>query len=728
MTSKRIIYYLLAAFIAGNLLLIFMQYNSARNIDNLIYGNEKLLEEFKTGNELRDLEKNMIAMESDVRGAIAMADESVARNILQQENAVQRDLSLLQQITDDDSSVKFIDDLGRLVQEKILLSKQILDTFVHSGKRSAEMLMADQQGRKLMDSISLVSHKIDTSRQALLTVVTKSIDDSGRKARRWGTILIIIVLLSGAGLFWYIINRIASQNQLIRQLDASEKKEREAARIKENFLANMSHEIRTPMNAILGFTSLLEKKKLDKESAEYIHTIRQSGENLLTIINDILDLSRIEAGMMRIESNPFGIRGLMHSVETMFQEKVKEKGLALSTVIDNKVPDALTGDAIRLTQIMVNLIGNAVKFTKQGSININVDADAIASKEILLNVSVTDTGIGIDKENLASIFDRFQQAEDSITRKYGGTGLGLSIVKDLVDLQNGKIAVISEPGLGTKFQFSIPYQVAASPAQEVRKQGADNLKLPPHSIRILVVEDNEINQSLMKKLLGSWMIDPVIVSNGSEAIAQLRENEFSIVLMDIQMPEMDGYSATRVIREELHLSIPIIAMTAHALAGEREKCLAAGMDEYIAKPVREQELQQMISRFSTLKNDHDQIKSYSADHKYKYIDLSYMKEISGGDIDYERTVTLQFLEIVPADLEKMTNALDAKNFSLLRRLSHSMKASIAVMGMNTAIEQELDTIETGNNEGETRSAFTRFADYCRNAIEEVQDFNAIINT
>ena len=728
MTSKRIIYYLLAAFIAGNLLLIFMQYNSARNIDNLIYGNEKLLEEFKTGNELRDLEKNMIAMESDVRGAIAMADESVARNILQQENAVQRDLSLLQQITDDDSSVKFIDDLGRLVQEKILLSKQILDTFVHSGKRSAEMLMADQQGRKLMDSISLVSHKIDTSRQALLTVVTKSIDDSGRKARRWGTILIIIVLLSGAGLFWYIINRIASQNQLIRQLDASEKKEREAARIKENFLANMSHEIRTPMNAILGFTSLLEKKKLDKESAEYIHTIRQSGENLLTIINDILDLSRIEAGMMRIESNPFGIRGLMHSVETMFQEKVKEKGLALSTVIDNKVPDALTGDAIRLTQIMVNLIGNAVKFTKQGSININVDADAIASKEILLNVSVTDTGIGIDKENLTSIFDRFQQAEDSITRKYGGTGLGLSIVKDLVDLQNGKIAVISEPGLGTKFQFSIPYQVAASPAQEVRKQGADNLKLPPHSIRILVVEDNEINQSLMKKLLGSWMIDPVIVSNGSEAIAQLRENEFSIVLMDIQMPEMDGYSATRVIREELHLSIPIIAMTAHALAGEREKCLAAGMDEYIAKPVREQELQQMISRFSTLKNDHDQIKSYSADHKYKYIDLSYMKEISGGDIDYERTVTLQFLEIVPADLEKMTNALDAKNFSLLRRLSHSMKASIAVMGMNTAIEQELDTIETGNNEGETRSAFTRFADYCRNAIEEVQDFNAIINT
>ncbi|MBO9660078.1 MAG: response regulator, partial [Chitinophagaceae bacterium] len=382
--------------------------------------------------------------------------------------------------------------------------------------------------------------------------------------------------------------------------------------------------------------------------------------------------------------------------------------------------------AQRRTQFMTH-IGYAVKFTKQGSIHINVDADTVNSKEILLNVSVTDTGIGIEKEKLNSIFDRFQQAEDSITRKYGGTGLGLSIVKDLVDLQKGKITVISEPGLGTKFQFSIPYHIAALTEPQARKQGTVNMKLPSHGIRILVVEDNEINQSLMKKLLGSWMIDPVVVSNGAEAIAQLSKNEFSIVLMDIQMPEMDGYSATKVIRDELRLSIPIIAMTAHALAGEREKCLAAGMDEYIAKPVREQELQQMISRFSTLVNDRDQIKSYSADDKYKYIDLSYMKEISGGDIDYERTVTLQFLEIVPADLEKMTDALNEKNFSLLGKLAHSMKASIAVMGMNTAIEHELDTIETGDNEAEKHVAFTRFADYCRNALKEVQDFNAIIN-
>ncbi|MCG2618067.1 ATP-binding protein [Terrimonas sp. NA20] len=727
MTSKRIIYYLLAAFITGNLLLIFMQYNSARNIDTLIYGNEKLLEEFKTDNELRELEKNMFAMESDIRGAIAMSDESVARNITEQVDAVQRDLLLLQQITDDDSSIKFIDDLDRLVQEKILLSRQILDTFVHSGKKSAEILMADQQGRKLMDSISLVSHKIDTSRQALFTVVTKSIDDSGRKARRWGTILIIIVLLSGAGLFWYIINRIASQNQLIRQLDASERKEREAARIKENFLANMSHEIRTPMNAILGFASLLEKKTLDRESADYIHTIRQSGENLLTIINDILDLSRIEAGMMRIESIPFGVRELMQSVETMFREKAKEKGLLLSTVIDDKVPEELQGDAVRLTQIMVNLIGNAIKFTRQGSVSIQVSASGMKEDEVLLAVSVSDTGIGIDKEKLPGIFNRFEQAEDSITRKYGGTGLGLSIVKDLVDMQHGNITVISEPGLGTRFQFSIPYKIVSSASGVNSVKEESRFAEPAKELKVLVVEDNEINQSLMKKLLGSWAIDPDIVSNGLEAIERLQISKYDIILMDIQMPEMDGYTAARIIREELRISTPVIAMTAHALAGEREKCLAAGMDEYIAKPVRERELQQMIVRFSSSVLDQDQEKNISANHKYKYIDLSYMEEISGGDIDYERTVTAQFLEIIPADLVKMNNALNKKDFTALSKLAHSIKASIAVMGMNAAMDIELDTMETGSSEMEKYVAFTRFAEYCKEAMKEVHHFNAIIN-
>jgi signal transduction histidine kinase/DNA-binding NarL/FixJ family response regulator len=729
MTSKRIIYYLLAAFITGNLLLIFMQYNSARNIDNLISGNEKLLAEFKTGTELRELEKDVISMESDVRGAIAMADVGIAGDLEQQVNDVQADLSLLQQIKDDESSVRFVDELDRLVQEKIVFSRQVLDTFNHAGKRAAEELMTSQQGRRLMDSISIVVHKIDTSRQVLLTRVIESIDDSGRKARSWGTILIIIVLLSGAGLFWYIINRIASQNQLIRQLDASEKKEREAARIKENFLANMSHEIRTPMNAILGFTTLLQKKKLDTESASYIHTIRQSGENLLAIINDILDLSRIEAGMMRIEPTPFSVRSLIHSVETMFHEKTKEKGLLLTTSVESDVPDILEGDAVRLTQILVNLIGNAVKFTQQGSINIAVHAESLPDGLTGLFISVTDTGIGIEKEKLPRIFDRFRQAEDSITRKYGGTGLGLSIVKDLVDLQKGKISVISEPGLGTRFQFSIPYKVPVETTGiSAKHQVAGETLLASAGTSVLVVEDNEINQLLMKQLLRSWQIDPVIAANGRLAIEQLRLHQYQLILMDIQMPEMDGYTTAQFIRGDLGLTTPIIAMTAHALAGEREKCLAAGMDEYISKPVRENELQALIGKFIDLNQSDkpaaDDANGINNSNQYRYINLSYMKEVSGGDKEYEQIVTAQFLELVPADLERMDTAWREKDFDSLRRLAHSMKTSVSVMGLNPILEKDLDAIEYSKDENEIGKSFSRLVDYCHHAVEEARNFYA----
>lgn len=723
MTSKRIIYYLLAAFITGNLLLIFMQYNSARNIDNLILGNEKLLDEFKTGSQLRELEKDMISMESDVRGAIAMSDVSIAGNLDQQVDNVQNDLAHLQQIKDNDSSIRYIDELDKLVQEKISFNRQVLDTFTHSGKKAAEALMANQHGKKLMHSITAVAHKIDTSRQMLLTGVTESIDESGRKARRWGTILIVIVLLSGAGLFWYIINRIATQNQLIRQLDASEKKEREAAKIKENFLANMSHEIRTPMNAILGFTGLLQKKKLEPEAAEYVHSIRQSGENLLAIINDILDLSRIEAGMMRIEPAPFSVRSLVHSVETMFMEKAKEKGLMLTTAVEEQVPDILEGDAVRLTQILVNLIGNAVKFTQRGSINVSINAEPLPSGPVNLFISVSDTGIGIEKDKLPRIFDRFRQAEDSITRKYGGTGLGLSIVKDLVDLQQGSITVLSEPGLGTRFQLNIPYKIPVEGNAPAHKPVKHDIVYPATgNTEVLVVEDNEINQSLMKHLLASWEVTPDIAANGKEAIEMLQQKKYDVILMDIQMPEMDGYSATQIIRKELKLTTPIIAMTAHALAGEREKCLGYGMDEYISKPVREQELRALINRLAGSGTNNRATAQNENANGYQYINLAYMQEISGGDKEYEQTVTAQFLEIVPADLEKMQKAWKEKDLANLRQLAHTMKTSISVMGLNNALEQVLDTIEFSKDEKNVGDNLQQLLNYCGHALEEARLF------
>ena len=275
-----------------------------------------------------------------------------------------------------------------------------------------------------------------------------------------GTLLIIIVLICGAFLFLVILNRIVKQYALIQQLNISEKRVREAARLKELFITNMSHEIRTPMNAIVGFTSLLQKKELDDESGGYVKTIQQSGETLLAIINDVLDLSKIESGMMRIDSYPFSISGLFGSVLTMFRLRFEEKGINLHTEVDETLPDLLEGDPARLTQILMNLISNALKFTNRGTVTIKISNEGISEDHLKVGILVKDTGIGIQRDKLKFIFERFQQAEDSITRNYGGTGLGLAIVKDLVTLQKGSINGRKRTrAMGTSFKLMIPFKI-----------------------------------------------------------------------------------------------------------------------------------------------------------------------------------------------------------------------------------------------------------------------------
>lgn len=727
MTSKRIVYYILAAFITGNLLLIYVQYNSAKNINALIDGNQKLLDEFRVGKELQELEKDIITVANKVRGAVDANDTSRVQGLEKQVTDVQANLDKLQKINDDDSSVKFIDRLDFYVREKLRYSDQILDSLHLSGKAAAEKLIRDPRSRELTEQIAVYANKIDSSRQQLLSAITNSIDKSGQQARTWGTVLITLVLISGAALFWSIINRIGQQNQLIEQLDASEKKVREAANVKENFLTNMSHEIRTPMNAILGFTNLLKKKQLDPDAGIYVQAIQGSGENLLTIINDILDLSKIEAGMMRIESAPFSIRGLLYSVETMFHEKIREKKLQFHATVEESVPDILEGDATRLTQVLINLIGNSVKFTQKGSITVAITNRGISQGVIQAGIAVTDTGIGIDKEHLAGIFERFRQAEDSITRKYGGTGLGLSIVKDLVFLQKGDINVESEPGKGTRFSIIIPYKISVDQsAIPVKAESIINTHPSFEKVHVLVVEDNEINQSLIEHLFKSWKLSFDMVNNGKQAIDKLRTRNYDLILMDIQMPEMDGYTATQQIRHDLKLDMPVVAMTAHALPGEREKCLSAGMDEYISKPIREDQLYRIISGFI----QQEQLHSLPVNSKvpvstpgYKYINLQYMREVSNGNTEYEKTVTGQFLEAIPEDLQALEKALGQKDFAQLSQIAHNMKTSVSVMGLNDLLQPYLDEIEY-SKPGETslHQKIAALRNICFSAMEEASHF------
>jgi signal transduction histidine kinase/DNA-binding response OmpR family regulator len=732
MTSNRIIYFLLSAFIAGNLLIIFVQYNSTKNIHNLITGNKKLLNELNVGNQLREAERDVLASEIRLGRAVATNDTLYLLQVdtlLTESHAL---LDTLRAISDQESTIRDINQLSELADEKLKLKSLILGSYRQGRRISRDNYRAIMKRRLSVIEVNNISRRIYTNRQRFLDSLALSINSSGRRAQRWNIVMILIVLGSGAIMFWYIISRIRRQNLLIQQLDTSEKKVREVSMIKENFMANMSHEIRTPMNAILGFTNLMKARNRDPELEEFVKAIGQSGESLLTIINDILDISKIEAGMMRIEHTSFSVRGLIHSVQTMFAEKMQEKGLDFSTAIDEFIPDSLSGDPTRLTQILVNMIGNAVKFTSEGAIGVTVDNKGREGNRIRLGFVISDTGIGITKEKLAGIFERFRQAEDSITRKYGGTGLGLAIAKDLISLQGGEIEVESEPGKGTIFRFSIPYEIADEPVKApavLEPIGSGNADYG--HVRVLVVEDNEMNQRLLRHVLTGWKLSLEMVGNGIEALEKLRTGTFDLVLMDIQMPGMDGYTATQEIRTKLKLKTPIIAMTAHAFPGERDKCLSYGMNEYIAKPIKEKELFRLVAQLTGMEDNRPDVKKEiikETPATYQFIDLQYMWEISNGNKDYERTVTEQFMEIIPVDLDALESALGNIDLIALRRTAHAMRTDVAIMGLLERMQPFLDTLEHESfDEQKFKKAVLSVKTICVNALPEARHFYASLN-
>ncbi|MEP7169435.1 MAG: ATP-binding protein, partial [Bacteroidota bacterium] len=411
---------------------------------------------------------------------------------------------------------------------------------------------------------------------------------------------------------------IASLIFLITQMRVHairETKEREviehASKMKQQFLANMSHEIRTPMNAIVGMTRLLIGKDPRPDQKNYLTAIEQSSDNLLVIINDILDFSKIEAGKLELEFVPFSISVLMKGVYTTMQFKAREKGLQLSYKIEESVPEAVLGDRVRLNEVLLNLVGNAIKFTPQGSVKISCrnlgnynDANGIPSgNRMNIEFTVTDTGIGIPGDRLDYIFESFSQASSDTTRKFGGTGLGLTISKHLVELHGGKISVTSAPGSGTVFTFIIPFEI--SDKSLTAKEDSQDKKTPLLSLsmlNVLLVEDNAFNRTVAIDTLESFIpgISIQTAVNGKQAIEKVNQNNYDLILMDIQMPEMDGYEATQTIRSQCippKNKIIIIAMTAGALRSEIQKCFDSGMNDYITKPFDPHLLIEKITRF-----------------------------------------------------------------------------------------------------------------------------------
>lgn len=399
-----------------------------------------------------------------------------------------------------------------------------------------------------------------------------------------------------------VLSDITEQKAAEQELKEAKRLAEESSIAKERFMANMSHEIRTPMNAIIGFTNLIDKSSLNDEQGQYLEFIKTSGENLLVLINDILDYSKIEAGMMQIETVPFKPVELLHSLEIMFSEKAREKKLEFITKTDSNLPPIVLGDPTRLTQIFINLIGNALKFTQQGSVEVHINLVAIEGNVARISFSVKDTGIGIPADKQKEVFERFMQASSETTRNYGGTGLGLSIVKRLVELQHGELSINSVFGEGTEFKVVLPYQISEDKpvGSSTEKVAIVEIKKFERELKVLLAEDNVMNQILAKKVLTRFGCVVDIAENGGIALEMARNKKYDLVLMDIQMPIMDGYSAAKAIREELKLDLPIIAMTAHIMAGEREKCIGFGMSDYISKPFKVETLYSLILQYTSV--------------------------------------------------------------------------------------------------------------------------------
>ncbi len=477
-----------------------------------------------------------------------------------------------------------------------------------------------------------------------------------------------------------------------------------ASRARSEFLANMSHEIRTPMNAIIGMTRFLRKADLPPREQTYAENIKTSADGLLQIIDDILDFSKIEAGKLRVETTDFPLRRTLDGVMVLLAPRARRRGIELRSAVAETVPDGLRGDPMRLRQVLLNLVGNAIKFTDQGSVEVGVEV-AGGEDAVRIRFAVRDTGIGIPPEVQGQLFTPFTQADSSTTRNYGGTGLGLAISQRIVGLMGGKIELESAPRAGSTFSFTLPFERSATPPEVLQAQAedreADDAPAPAagradrQSYRVLVAEDEELNRLVALRQLEELGFGVAAVANGRQALAALERERFDLVLMDCQMPDLDGYETTRRLRrgEANRRHLPVIAMTAHAMHGEREKCLAAGMDDYIAKPFKERQLARLLDHWlgvrpaaAVSEAEPDAGTPAAGTPEAPLVDGETIAQLRrSGPSFLERMIGI-FLDQGPPKLEAMGRAVDSGDLETLATTAHALMGTAGMVGAHRLSE------------------------------------------
>jgi signal transduction histidine kinase/CheY-like chemotaxis protein len=647
---------------------------------------------------LSSVEMSLMGLESGVRGyALTGLSENAA--------AFDRGSSLLpteldhlgQLIKQEDWKQDLFEEIKTLSQRKLELSSMIYTRLRSKNPPSkTEITEMIKRGRQIINRITIAIGKMRTyeeiallARQEKLAETTLSV----RLTSSLGTILSFFLVLFAFGLTNKDTARRMETEEKLRQ---ATEQALEASASKSRFLANMSHEIRTPMNGVLGMADLISRTSLNPEQMKYVETIGRSSRSLLSVINEILDIAKIESGKLEIEHTYFEIRDVVEDAIQSVRYGIESKGLKLELEIDPEIPPALSGDPTRIRQILINLLGNASKFSEQGSIILRVGFEPATYSRRLFIFEIQDQGIGIAHETLSSLFEPFTQADQSTTRKYGGTGLGLSITKQLVDLMGGSIDVRSEIGKGSTFRVSLPLE----PVQQIQisEQVGSNIILNQSSpLHVLVVEDNSVNWEVFRLMLKRIGHTSDLAENGLDALKKISERQYDLVLMDCHMPIMDGYTATAELRKlpGAMAQIPIIAVTANAIKGDMINCLKSGMNDYISKPMATEDLAMKIALWTPKK---DPPSPAVLDQKA----LASMREIDpDGSEDLLGKLAAAYIKAGPS-VTQIAELRMTGDFKPMSETAHKLKSTAANVGLSRvkSLCQKIEDLKSTNGEDE----------------------------